>query len=171
MPSQSRLRAKGRREAGAFHALPAAVLDAPNFIALSPKGCKLVFDLLRQLRLKKGGPINNGDLAIAWTLMQPNGWGSKQQLYQARDELEHYGVIVRTRQGGRHKASLYAFTWWAVNECGGKLDPPYNIERPVPPGTWKDPKPPFEPRPKTETVPRQSYQCAPPVVPIRAGRR
>jgi hypothetical protein len=162
MPSRDRGRAKGRREAGAFHALPAAVLDAPNFVALSPAACKLTFDLLRQLRLKKGGPVNNGDLSIAWTLMQPIGWASKETLCKARDELEHYGIVVRTRQGGRHRASLYGFSWWSINECGGKLDPPYNVERPVPPGTWKDPRPPFAPVKKTETVPRLAGQCAPP---------
>jgi hypothetical protein len=166
MPTNSRLKAKGRRASGVFHALPAAVLDSENFKALSPKGCKLVFDLLRQLRLKAGGPVNNGDLSCALSILQPVGWKSKESIADAKAELLHRRVIVQTRQGGRHKASLYGFTWWAINHCQGKLDPPYHIENPVPPGTWKAPTAPFEPPSKKKSVPRIPSQCAPHSVPI-----
>jgi hypothetical protein len=31
-------------------------------------------------------------------------------------------MIEKTRQGGLHCATLYAFTWLPIEECGGKLD-------------------------------------------------
>jgi hypothetical protein len=170
MPSKSRIAAKGRRESGAFHALPTAVLESENFRALSPKACKLVFDLLRQLRLKAGGPANNGDLCCAFSVLTAVGWTSKATINDARAELLHRGIIVQTRQGGRHRASLFGFTWWTINHCDGKLDPPYHIQNPVPPGTWKQAVGPFEP-PSKKSVPRHAYQCAPPGVPIEGSSR
>lgn len=158
MPTTDRLRAKSRRESGLFHALPEAVLDSQNFRHLGPKACKLIFDLLRQLRLSRGGPKNNEDICIAWSLMKPCGWSSKQQLYEARDELEHYGFIVVTRQGGKNRPTLYGFTWWSIDYCDGKLDPPYRRENPIAPGGWKEPTPLFVPKRKKSLV-RRSYQC------------
>ncbi len=102
MGSSRGINAKGRRESGAFIALPCAVLDHPNFIRLTPKSVKLLMDMLAQIRLKRGGPVNNGDLAIAWSMMEPRNWKSKRSLYEARDELIHYGFIMITRQGGKH---------------------------------------------------------------------
>ncbi len=49
------INAKGRREGGAFVAMPCAVLDHPNFIRLTPKGVKLLMELCSQLRMKQGG--------------------------------------------------------------------------------------------------------------------
>lgn len=156
MPTKDRQRAKGRRESGTFYALPTAILASESFRQLSNKACKLFLDLLTQIRMKPGGPDNNGDLCITLSVMKQRGWKSKQQLEEARDELEHYGFIVLTRQGGKRIPNLYGFTWWAINECGGKLEPPYNQGTEVAPGGWKEPKPPFVPKRK------KSNRSAPP---------
>jgi hypothetical protein len=54
--------------------------------------------------------------------MQERGWHSKETLQNALEELRHYGFLTLTRQGGRNLCSLFAVTWWAIDDCGGKLD-------------------------------------------------
>ena len=129
-----RIKAKGRRESGPFVPLPLSVLNHPNYIALTAKSVKLLNDLLAQIRFGKEGTRNNGDLSLAWSIMSARGWKSKQTLENARRELEERGFITQTRQGGRHKCSLYAITWWAIDYCDGKLDVP---ETRVPSNEWK----------------------------------
>jgi hypothetical protein len=65
---------------------------------------------------------NNGDLCAAWRLMRMKGWRSKGTLSRAVKGLQESGFILLTRQGGRHKAALYAVTFRAIDECGGKLE-------------------------------------------------
>jgi hypothetical protein len=78
----------------------------------------LLFDLLAQYRGN-----NNGDLCAAWKLMQPRGWKSEETLHKAKLQLLEAGLMVETRKGARpNKASLYALTWYSLDECGGKLD-------------------------------------------------
>ena len=125
----SRQRTKGRRESGGFIPLPNAVLRHPNFISLAPRAVKLLLDLCSQLRQD-----NNGDLATAWTVMEKRGWKSRDQLFKAQQELEAKGFIFRTRQGGRHVCNLFAITFYAIDECDGKLDVPATN---VPLGDWK----------------------------------
>ncbi|MCW8918063.1 MAG: hypothetical protein OQL08_04545 [Gammaproteobacteria bacterium] len=135
------IKAKGRRTSGVFVPLPAAVLTHPNFISLSHKAVKLLLDMLSQLRLKEGGTKNNGDICIAWSIMsEERGWKSKETLNNARNELLHYGFIQVTRQGGRKICTLYAITWWAIDECNGKLDV---AETKVASNLWKEVKPPY----------------------------
>ena len=118
----TRQKAKGRREKGAFVPLPCNVLDHLNFINLTPKGTRLLFDICSQLRFKEGGPANNGDLCVTLSVMKKRGWNSNESLRFALAELLYYEFIVITRQGGRNLCSLYAVTWWAINECDRKLD-------------------------------------------------
>ena len=77
---------------------------------------------------------NNGDFTIAWKLMRRRGWASKDTLYRALGELQDTGFVIVTRKGGRNQCSLYALTFFAVDECKGKLD-----IRPThaPPGNWR----------------------------------
>ena len=131
----NRVKAKGRREGGPFVPIPLSVLSHPNYVALTAKSVKLLNDLLAQMRFGKDGASNNGDLSIAWSIMSKRGWKSKQTLRNACAELEDRGFIKQTRQGGRHKCSLYAITWWAINDCGGKLDVP---ETRAPSNEWKN---------------------------------
>ncbi len=120
---------KGRREKGAFLSVPRGVIDSQEYTALSPKAVKLLFDLYAQYRGN-----NNGDLAMAWKLMAKRGWKSRDTLNKARKELLDSRFIIISRQGGRHKTSLFALTFLAVDECKGKLD---ISDTSTPLGYWK----------------------------------
>ncbi len=100
---------------GGFNAFPHRVLASEKFATLSPQATKLLIDLLSQYR-----GSNNGDLCAAMTLMALRGWKSKAGLDSAIKELINKGFLVRSRQGGRHKSSLYALTFYAINECADK---------------------------------------------------
>lgn len=107
----------GRSQTGSFLALPHSLMEHPNFSSMSPRAVKLLLDLGAQYR-----GVNNGDLAMTWSIMEKRGWHSRDQLRKARQELLYRGFIVITRQGGRNLATLYALTWRQIDECGGKLD-------------------------------------------------
>lgn len=155
---RTRAKAKGRRESGAFIPLPVSVLNHANFARLTPKAVKLLIDLCVQLRFREGGTVNNGDITAAWKLMEPRGWQSKDTLYRALDELLHYGFVIRTRQGGRNLCSLFAVTWWAIDECAGKLD--IKPTR-APSNEWRNECELWNPKLKLKPVPRQSGQRCP----------
>ena len=124
-----REKAKGRRERGSFVAMPHSVLRHRKFAELSPRATKLLMDLAS---MYVGD--NNGDFSIAWRVMSSRGWRSKDQLYKALSELSDAGFVMKTRQGGKHKASLYALTLWPIDECDGKLDVPATKTAPA---SWK----------------------------------
>lgn len=109
--------AQAQRESGGFVALPHSVIRSESYAQLSPHGVKLLNDLLAQYCGN-----NNGDLCAAWKLMQRRGWKSRDTLSKALGELKDSEWITVTRQGGRHMPSLYGITFYAINECGGKLD-------------------------------------------------
>ena len=117
MSPRSRRKHKGRRESGTFTAIPHAVQDSPNWRRCSATGIKLLCDLARQFRGN-----NNGDLAASLTTLRPRGWTSPDTVTWALRELVYYGLIVLTRQGGLNRPSLYALTWLAIDDCGGKLE-------------------------------------------------
>jgi hypothetical protein len=62
-------------------------------------------------------------------------------LHKAKNELIEKDVIIVTRQGGLNKCSLYAVTWFQIDECNGKLDVALST---TPPVNWKKrlPSPP-----------------------------
>lgn len=109
--------AQAKREPGQFFPLPVDLIRSQSFSRLSPYAVKLLMDLIAQWN-----GYNNGDLCATWTLMKQRGWRSKETLNKALKELTARDFIVLTRQGGRHKASLYGFTCINIDECGGKLD-------------------------------------------------
>lgn len=154
-------KAKNRRAEGPFAPIPCSVLNHDNFKKLSSKAVKLLMDMVSQLRFKNGGTVNNGDISVAMTIMKDRGWCSKESLNYALRELTYYGFVQLTRQGGRHKASLYAVAWWAIDECGGKLDV---RETRVPSKEWQQSKKKWRrPKRKTKlkTVPRFSTEINP----------
>ena len=104
-------------------------MDSPAYITLSAKAVRLLLEFARQYN-----GFNNGALCAAWRLMQPRGWNSRDTLRQALVELLEHDLILLTRQGGKHKASLYALTWKAIDDCRGKLD--VSPTR-TPPGNWQ----------------------------------
>ena len=132
---RTKIKSKSRRESGIFIPLPIHVLDSKNYIMLSAKAVKLLIDLCSQLRFQgSDGTKNNGDLCAAFSVMKERGWNSHESLEFAIKELLHYGFIKITRYGGRRKCHLYAITWWAIDECNGKLDIPQTN---VPSSEWK----------------------------------
>lgn len=104
-------------EKGGYSALYHCVTTSQAYIKLSAHAVKLLNDLLSQYN-----GSNNGDLGAAYSVMQKRGWRSKGTLNRAIKELLEAGFIEVSRQGGRHLCSLYAFTFYAVDECKGKLD-------------------------------------------------
>ena len=114
-----RQKVKGRKISGPFIPMPREVLDSPEFGELSAHATKLVVELARQFRGQ-----NNGDFSAAWSRVEPRGWQSKGTLARAKKELVASSFVIVTRQGGRHRCSLYALTWWAIDECNGKHDEP-----------------------------------------------
>ena len=177
--------AKGRRTKGVFIPIPVYVVDHPNFIGLTHKAKALLLDLLAQIRVKEGGTKNNGDLTTAYTIMKERGWRSKETLWNARHELEYYGFLVQTRQGHNKKPSLFAITWWAIDECGGKLEVASTTKSS---DQWKEVKPKYKaPKRKKSSAPNSSLlhpdnriqclenrlnlnkkrECAPTLVPLQ----
>jgi len=137
----SRRRAKGRLDSGSFVSMPHAILESKTYANLGAPAVKLMLDLYGQY---KGS--NNGDFAMAWSMMRKRGWRSKDTLYRARDELLDNGFIIQTRQGGKHQCSLYAVTWQPIDDCMGKLEYPSTR---VALGYWKQGM-----VPKLKSVPR-----------------
>lgn len=104
---------------GSAFVIPVTLLRHPNYRRLSPWAHKLVADLACQY-----GGHNNGYLCASWTLMREQGWRAEHTLRKAQAELEHYGIVTRTRQGGRNRATLLAFTFRRIDE---KRDKPLDV--------------------------------------------
>jgi hypothetical protein len=142
MKSRDRAKHKGRKVQGSFTLIPHVVQDSSNWRACGGSAIKLLCDLARQYR-----GSNNGDLCASMSILKAKGWTSPETVHYALQELRYYGLIVQTRQGGLHAASLYALTWHAIDECGGKLDCSATS---VAPGSWRVvPTAPFK-RPKKD---------------------
>lgn len=109
----------GRRESGSFLALPHRMLESPQYAALTARAVKLLIDIGAQYR-----GTNNGDLTATWSVMHARGWRSRDTLGRAKRELLSAGFIEKTRDGGLRFPVLYAISWRAVDECGGKLQIP-----------------------------------------------
>jgi hypothetical protein len=125
-----RARHKGRRTSKTFFGFPHECIRHSNYISLSAYAVKLLIDLGAQYNGK-----NNGDLCAPWSIMKDRGWNSQATLHRAKNELIDKGWIVTSRQGGRHKCSLFALSFQAIDECKGKLD--INSTN-VAPGNWKN---------------------------------
>lgn len=124
-----RLREKGRLEKGAFIAIPLDVLNSQAMMGLTANAKRLFVDLCGLYRFGR-----NGDLSPSRSVMRERGWTSHASLQRAVHELQDAGIIEQTRQGGRHRSTLFGFTWQPINDCGGKLDAP---ETAVSSGLWR----------------------------------
>lgn len=148
--------AKQAREAGQFFPIPITLLQSKELAALSPYANKLLLDLLSQWRLG-----NNGYLSATWVLMKARGWKSKATLAKALAELVAGDWIILTRQGGRNKTSLYAVSFYRIEDH--HPNKPLEIDATHrPPGTWrktkiKSPAPPV--RAITGNPPSALGQC------------
>lgn len=117
---------------GAFIALPLEVLNSPAMVGLSANARRLFVDMCGLYRYG-----HNGDISVARSIMENRGWTSHASLQRAVEELANAGIIEQTRQGGRNRASLYGFTWQAIDHCGGKLDTPEQV---APSSLWRLPQ-------------------------------
>ena len=140
-------RVRGRLASGSFAAFPHNVLESTEYAELTSSEVKLLLDVFAQFNGR-----NNGDLTCAWSVMKRRGWRSKDTLTRALRGLLERAFITKTRQGGKHRCSLYAVTWREIHECDGKLD-----VRPtrVASGAWKN-----------NSVTRESYHIDPITGPI-----
>jgi hypothetical protein len=138
--------AQQKRGPGGFVPLTFDLLRSAELASLSSYAHKLLFDLLHQYNL-----TNNGDLSMSFEkVMKPRGWRSKETLNNARLELLESGFIIITRQGGLHQCSLYAVTFFAIDECDGKIE--VSATR-SPPNLWRRNTPFKIKSPSTPAVP------------------
>ena len=115
--NERRRRLKGRQSTKSFVMFPHELLEHVSVSLLSPRGAKLLLDIAVQYN-----GHNNGDLCAPLSLMKKRSWNSSDQLFKARKELIDRGLIKTSRQGGLNKCSLFALTWFQIDECEGKLD-------------------------------------------------
>ena len=129
--ARTRLKIRKRLESGTFILIPTDVLRSMAFRSLSTKAKALILDLGTQYNGR-----NNGHLSAAWTLMRQQGWVSKQTLQAAQEELLDKGLLELSRQGGRHRCSLYGYTWIQIHDgkASVRLDVPTTK---VASGTWR----------------------------------
>ena len=110
--------AKDKRDGDSHIGVPHCVLNGAAYLSLNAHARMLLWDLAAQYR-----GDNNGDLCAAWKLMRLRGWKSEATLHKAKLNLQEASLIVETRKGARpNKCSLFALTWYALDECNGKLD-------------------------------------------------
>ncbi len=129
--TRNRSKITGKKVSGRFISIPMQVLNSRQYTALSAPAVKLLVDLCAQYN-----GTNNGDLCATWKIMKERGWRSNGTLCAAIKALLDSGFVLLARQGRRPRvASLYAISFRAIDECGGKHDLPSS---PVAPNTWKD---------------------------------
>ncbi|AUM14884.1 hypothetical protein Kalk_08585 [Ketobacter alkanivorans] len=115
--ARNRAKTKGRGGTPPFFQLTHRLLDLPAYIQLPHTAKSLLIDMARQYN-----GHNNGDICVTLKVMKKRGWTSNGTMWRALQALIAADLVMQTRQGGLNKCSLYAFTWLAINECGGKLD-------------------------------------------------
>lgn len=134
---RKRQRITGRRSGPPFLKLLHNIIDSPEFAELSGAAIKLLLDLARQFNGMNNGNFDTSQLQMKWNKegtparsntcgLKParlpgKRWNSERKLTRATRELIENGWIVRTKQGGFGiGCSLYAITWWPVDECPGR---------------------------------------------------
>lgn len=115
--ARKRKKFKGRKSEDSFFMLPHYIMRSQEFGFLSPWAAKLLLELAMQYN-----GFNNGDFSAAYSQLSKRGWNSPGTLSAAIKELRSNRWVTLTRQGGRNRCSLYALSWWSIDECGGKLD-------------------------------------------------
>jgi hypothetical protein len=101
---------------------------------------------------------NNGTISWTFDIAQERGWRNKKAFVTALAELQHYGFLIMTRQGGRNRCSYFSLSWM-------NIQPGPHDEKPttLPPNTHRQLVQPFQ-RPKRSPRPaRAAMLCASPV--------
>ncbi len=155
-------------DGGQAFIIPVTALRHPNFVRLSANACKLVLDLGRQY-----SGFNNGYLSAAFSILAPCGWKSESTIREAVAECLHYGIILKTRQGGRNRCNLFALTWWRITLKEGR---PLDVASTLQPShEWKQERPihakPVRKRkmlgPATGATYHRSGRCPKKMAPLR----
>jgi len=128
-PDKRRQKLTGRAKGAPFLMLEHRISDSEEFGRLSGNAVKLLLELARQYR-----PGKNGDLSIAWSMLSTRGWRSKATVHGAKLELLAGGWIIETRKGGKNMCSLYALTYYAIDESEKHLEP----STVTPPNLWRN---------------------------------
>ncbi|WIH05518.1 hypothetical protein KHF85_03175 [Xanthomonas translucens pv. graminis] len=118
----------GRGKGPPFLSIEHRIADSAEFGNLGGNALKLLLELARQYR-----PGKNGDLSIPWSLLQQRGWRSKATVHAAKQELLAGGWIIETRKGGKHACSLYALSYYSIDESDKHMEP----ATAVPPNLWQ----------------------------------
>ena len=126
-------------------------LECPAYLHLSVYGRALLIEFRR---LYNG--YNNGDLSATWTQAKGKWFKSPSTLFEARKELLHYRLVKISRRGGTNKPTLYAITWWQIDDCKGKLDIRKTL---VPPGSWQKKRPDYVTKAKREKARKIKRNC------------
>ncbi|MEC8810417.1 MAG: hypothetical protein VXY23_03795 [Pseudomonadota bacterium] len=113
----ARNRNERRQNKTRFAGIPHHIMNCENYKHIGAWETRLLLELARQYN-----GSNNGDLSAPWSQLKNRGWKSKGTLNKAIKNLLRFGMIDRTRQGGKHKCSLYSLTWENIDECNGKLE-------------------------------------------------
>ena len=137
MTGLRRKKMKGRMEFNSFAAIPRVLVHSPNWQVCGGSAIKV----LLHLAVRYNGH-NNGDLSAPLSA-KPGGITSPSTLNRALQELQHYGLILLTRHGGKNRASLYGLSWHPIDHCDGKLEVRSTVTSP---GDWKEPRPLFKPK-------------------------
>lgn len=126
--SHKRQKLTGRAKGAPFLMLEHRISDSEEFGRLSGNAVKLLLELARQYR-----PGKNGDLSIAWSMLSERGWRSKATVQASKVELLSAGWIIETRKGGKNRCSLFALTYYAIDESEKHQEPgtvaPLNLWR------------------------------------------
>lgn len=110
-----------------FFQLDHRLLQLPAYIGLPHTAKTLLCDLFLQYN-----GFNNGDICITLSVLEPQGWSSNDTLRRALKNLLDSQLLIKTRQGGKNRASLYAFAWLGIDECNGKLEVKPTKAAPIP---------------------------------------
>ena len=122
-----RFKHKGRAKGPPFLAIEHRIADSVEFGALSAYAIKMLLELARQYR-----PGKNGDISVPWSLLRARGWRSQSTVQKAKRELLENGWIIETRKGGKHACSLYALTYYPIDDSD-KHQEPATV---TPPNLW-----------------------------------
>ena len=102
---------KGSKYDEPFVGIVRSVFDSPAFTALTPHACKLLLELSGQYR-----GDNNGNLTVAWSVVNKRGWRSRTTLWRCKDELIKAEFVYVTRKGHMPRTcELLALTWFPLD--------------------------------------------------------
>lgn len=116
---RKRARLKGRASGPPFIQIYHRIADSEEFGQLSGNATKLLLELARQYR-----PGRNGDLSAPWSLLKKRGWKSSGTVADAKAELLASGWIIETRKGGKNLCSLFALSYYPIDESSKHPEAP-----------------------------------------------